>query len=316
MTEFGRDFCGALRLGYGASGPWGMRWFEERRAAALIAAALDGGVSHFDTAAFYAAGEAERRLGAALRAVVGGKTGGGAGAFVSTKTGTTYRYGRAPLKDFSPAAIRRDVAASLARLGRERLDLLYLHGPGVAEIDAAADTLMRLKEEGLIERAGVCGAGAPLAHAVSVPAIDVVMAAYNVLDHRHGATFAQARARGMQVASIAPLAQALYARNFFRFRGAADAWRIARAVLQNRDELMAAQRIRDALSVSPGRTPEATALGFVLANADIDVAITTTTRLDHLRANIEAARRPLEPPELAALNAALSASAPDRAGSS
>ncbi len=290
---------GGLRLGYGASGPWGMRWFDERRAAALIEAALAGGIEHFDTAGFYAEGEAERRLGAALRSA------GAERALVSTKTGTIPQRNKLALKDFSGVAIRRDVEASLARLGREKLDLLYLHGPTVAEIDAAAETLARLKEEGLIDRAGVCGAGTPLAHAVSVPAIDVIMGAYNVLNREHAAIFAEARARRVNVVSIAPLAQALYARGYFRVRGPADGWRIARTLLRNRDELIAARRIRPALEALPGRDSAATALGFALANTDIDVAVTTTTRLDHLRASIDAARRPFDPAELAQLEAAL-----------
>lgn len=289
-----RDF--PLRLGFGCSGAWGQKWFAEREAAALVARALDGGVRHFDTAGFYADGEAERRLGAALKAVR-------AEPFVSTKTGTRYVHGRRPLKDFSEAGMRRDTEESLRRLQRERLDLLYLHGPSAAEIDAARPALERLVTEGKIAAWGVCGEGAPLDHALSAGAA-AVMGVYNLLRQDHAALFARAHAQGVLTVAIAPLAQGLYARGFFRVATAADAWRIARALIKNRPELASARRLRTTLESFEGRTAAGAALGFVHANPDIAVAMTTTTKAQHLDETLRAAERPLSADEASRLAAA------------
>lgn len=279
-----------FRLGFGCSGAWGQRWFPEREALALVAQALDAGIRHFDTAGFYADGEAERRLGAALKALR-------VDAFVSTKTGTRYVSGRMPLKDFSAAAMRQDAEMSLKRLGRDRLDLFYLHGPSIAEIDAARPALDALIAEGKIAAWGVCGEGAPLDHAI-VQGTHAVMGVYNVLRQDHAAMFVRAKAAGVLTVAIAPLAQGLYRRGFLWPRTRADLWHIARALVKNRPELAAARRLRATLESLEGWTPAGAALGFVHANPTIDVAMTTTTKRAHLAETVEASRRPL-PPEIA-----------------
>jgi len=278
----------ALRLGFGCTGAWGEAWFSERRAAALVDKAIQGGVVHFDTGAFYAGGEAERRLGRILRAHPG------EALFISTKTGTRYDRFRRPRKDFSPASIRRDVEQSLARLGVERLDLLYLHGPTPAQISETREVLGRMKQEGKIAADGVCGWEESLEAGVEAGA-EAIMGVYNLFERRHGGVFQRARARGVHVVAIAPLAQGLYARGFFAPRAIADFWKLARAIVKNPAELRRARAARHELESAPNWTPAQLALAFTLANKDIDVALTTTTKLAHLQESILAAARTLEP---------------------
>lgn len=257
------------RLGFGVSGPLGQAWFSERKMRALIEAALAGGITHFDTAPFYFGAEA--RLGAALRAAPSERV------FVSTKTGTR-RDGRKLAKDFSEGAIRADVAASLRRLHRDRLDLLYLHGPSLAEIDAALPVLAALKAEGRVKAIGVCGEGAPLRRAIET-GFDAVMGVYNLIDRRHEGLFADAKARGVMTVAVAPLAQGLFDPKFNRPRTPSDFWRLARAALRGRysaEEIDAARRAVGDLD------PAGAALGFVLANPAIDIVMTTTTKPSHL----------------------------------
>lgn len=279
----------SLRLGFGASGAWSKAWFSESEAVARVREAIDLGVRVFDTAPFYADGEAERRLGVAL---------GKIDAIVTTKTGTRYRGLRPAEKDFSDQAIRRDVDASLKRLRRERLDLLFLHGPSERQINDAKPTLFRLIESGKIGAWGVCGAGAPLRHAVTAGA-SAVMGVYNLLHREHAGVFSRARAAGAMVFAIAPLAQGLYRRDFFYPRSMADVWHLARALARNRDELARARDVRPVLESVPGWTPAQVALAFTLANPDIDVALTTTTKSHHLVQSARATSSPL-PNELLA----------------
>ncbi|GAB4524175.1 MAG: aldo/keto reductase [Amphiplicatus sp.] len=261
-----------------------MHWFSARKATRLVAAAVESGVRHFDTAGFYGRGEAERRLGAALEEI-------GEPVFVSTKTGTRYRGLAEPEKDFSEAAIIADVEASLRRLRRERVDLLYLHGPSPEALARAVPALERLRREGKIDRWGVCAQGEEeIARAVEGGA-QAVMAAYNLFDRSHRQAFRAAKARGAGVVAISPLAQGLFARDFFRLRRPADAWRVARALARKRPALERIRAGASALEGVEGWTPAQLALAYALAEPAIDVALTTTTRLGHLRESVEAASR-------------------------
>lgn len=284
-----------MRLGFGASGAWGMAWFSARKAERLIGAALDAGIAHFDTAGFYAGGEAESRLGRFLRSRPD--------VFISTKTGTRYVGRGRAVKDFSDAAIRADVEASRRRLDRDSLDLLYLHGPDAASIDLALPTLEALIEEGKVSSWGVCGEGAALTHAIDVRA-GALMGVYNVLDAHHRGVFERAKAAGIGVAAISPLAQGLYRRRIFTPTSIADGWKLARALVKNRQSLAAAQKVRPLLAGVEGLSPAQVALCYALAGGFVDIAMTTTTRERHLLESIGAVSRTLPQPVLAALDAA------------
>jgi aryl-alcohol dehydrogenase-like predicted oxidoreductase len=268
-------FSFPMRLGFGCSGALAQRWHPAVEARQILIQALEGGIRHFDTAPFYADGEAERRLGEAIRAF------GDEGIFVSTKTGTKYRSGRAPLKNFSDAAVRRDVEGSLRRLRRELLDLVYLHGPSPEDEARGVDALVKLQDEGKVGLIGICGAGDGLLRAARNDAVEFVMGVYNFLRREHAAAFSEAKRRGKGVVAIAPLAQGLYDRRIFRPASAAGIWRLARALIKNRAELKAAANLRPLLD-GGDMTAAQTALAFVHANSSIDVALTTTTNPSHL----------------------------------
>lgn len=274
-----------FRIGFGVSGPLGQFWFNEGEMRGVIAQALAGGVTHFDTAPFYF--NAEQRLGDALA---------GAGAFISTKTGTR-RLGRRLIKDFSEHAIRADVAESCRRLGRDALDLLYLHGPTTEQIDETRPVLDALKRERRVRAIGVCGEGAPLAHAAGA-GFDAIMGVYNVLDRRHEAIFAEAKRKGVLTVAVAPLALGLFDPHFNRPRTLSDLWRLARARFRGRYSETQIAAARRALGMPD---PAGAALGFVLANPDIDIVMTTTTKPGHLAATLTA--RPLAGPACEAINA-------------
>ncbi len=280
-----------MKLGFGCSGAWGMRWFSEKQAIRLIHEAIDLGHREFDTGNFYCDGEAERRLGRALKSLPSGvrKT-----LRVTSKTGTQKKPRGSLVKDFSETTIRQDVSTSLTRLAVDALDVLYLHGPDHASLASSLPVLMQLKTEGLINAIGVCGEGPGLAGVVGKSEIDVLMGAYNIFSRQHDATFATAKAHGQRVVAIAPLAQGLYRRDFMVPRSLPDVWYLARAATKNPREL---QRARAAkwLHQEPGWCAGELALAFTLANPHIDVAITTTTKSAHLAANAAAAQRPLTP---------------------
>lgn len=116
-----------------------------------IAAAVEQGVTLFDTADAYGAGHSERLLGRALA--------GHPEVRVATKFGNTIDEDTRQLtgNDTSPAYVRRAVEASLRRLRRDRIDLYQLHTPGVEAQRAAelVEVLEELVQRGLIRWYGV-----------------------------------------------------------------------------------------------------------------------------------------------------------------
>src|SRR5258706_7916698 len=94
----GRTGLSVSEIGFGAASWWGRAAFSEADAQALARAALDGGVTFFDTGASYSLGNAEPRLGRALAGC------DKSGLVVATKAGTVFAEGRVR-RDFSPASI-------------------------------------------------------------------------------------------------------------------------------------------------------------------------------------------------------------------
>lgn len=117
---------------------------EESQCIRVVHAALDRGINLFDTAPNYGEGRSEELLGKAL---VGRND-----ALVASKLRVEGK---------SEDEIRASVAESLRRLRRDRLDLLQIHWPAgkSEETEAALTLFLRMQEEGLVRRVGVCNFG-------------------------------------------------------------------------------------------------------------------------------------------------------------
>ena len=127
---------------------------DKQHAIALIRAAVERGVTLFDTAEVYGPFTNEELLGEALapfrRQVV-----------IATKFGFKIVDGRQVGLDSRPEHIREVAEASLKRLKTDVLDLFYQHrvDPNVA-IEDVAGTVKQLIEEGKVRHFGLSEAGA------------------------------------------------------------------------------------------------------------------------------------------------------------
>lgn len=92
---------------------FGMR-LDADRSSAVVHAALDVGVTLFDTADVYGGGQSEEHLGRALGAARDG-------VVIATKFGA--------MEGAAPDVVGRACEASLARLGTDRIDLYQVHRP-------------------------------------------------------------------------------------------------------------------------------------------------------------------------------------------
>jgi aryl-alcohol dehydrogenase-like predicted oxidoreductase len=245
------------RLGFGVSGPHGAALVPEALTQQLIHQALEGGANLFDTAPFY--GNAEARLGRALKSYPRDRF------LLSTKLGKR-RQGTELVADFSPAALRAQVDSTLACLGVENVDILFLHGPPADLADEARKAFLGFKTEGKTRALGICGRG-PELEANSV-GVDVIMAPcaspWPDLAARLGLDF-------LGVEAMAAAARWSTPPTF------GDVWRLAR-------------RLRRGGASKDRRAPEQ-ALADALRTPHIDSVIMTTTNTAHLKACLEVAAR-------------------------
>jgi aryl-alcohol dehydrogenase-like predicted oxidoreductase len=290
----GRTGLTVSEIGLGCASWWGKPAFPETRALGLVHAALDLGVTLFDTGASYSAGEAEPRLGRALKGRDASKL------VVATKAGTFHAGGGRIGRDFSPVAIVASAERSLQNLGLEALPLLQLHGPTVAELD---EPLLRvlddLKARGLVRAFGVNSfEPAVIEHVIGLAAFDVVMVDYNVLRPEREALIARAAAAGKGVLAGMALAMGHTGLQVAKIRRPQDLWYAARGLLRHRAEVQRGLRF-GFLHEQGEITGSQAALAYVLANPGVSAAVIGTTRLAHLQENAAASGRTL-PPELAA----------------
>jgi aryl-alcohol dehydrogenase-like predicted oxidoreductase len=112
-------------------------------AVTTVAAAIDAGITHLDTAYCYGKeGESERAIATAIR-------GRREAVVLAGKCGIHWQPGRRQCVDGRPERIVIEVEESLRRLGTDHLDLLYLHAPDpVVPIEESAAALQRLLKAG------------------------------------------------------------------------------------------------------------------------------------------------------------------------
>ncbi len=163
-------------LGVGAwvlSGAYGP--VEEGEALAVLHRALELGLSFIDTADVYGRGENERLVGRAIRhrreEVV-----------LATKVGIVHDSPGRPVVCGRPDYLRRAAEASLARLGVDHVDLLYLHraDPDVP-IEESVGALAELVGDGRARHLGLSEVGPELVRrAQAVHPIAAVQSEYSL----------------------------------------------------------------------------------------------------------------------------------------
>ena len=149
-----------------------------------VAVALDAGIRYFDTAPSYGDGASEAALGRTLRELR-------ADVLVGTK------FNVEPEEADVGGAMRRSLEASLARLGRDHVDLLQLHSriagsrsgkkPALSVelvTGPIAEILSELKRSGTIRAAGFTGLDEPdsLLRVVESGHFDTVQAYLNIFN--------------------------------------------------------------------------------------------------------------------------------------
>ncbi len=285
---------------------------------AFVGAALDRGITLFDTADVYGSGNSERVLGRALRTrrdevVIASKGGyvfrprsgleqsarrtakalarrvpsrqGGSGAGGSgggSAGGGSSGGGSYAAQDFSPAYLRSAVEASLQRLQTDRIDVWQLHGPRQPDPELLQG-LQDLITTGKVGRFGVGAEDVDAAAAwATIDDVAVVQLPFGMLDPEAASTvFPLARRRGVDVWARGVLGGGV-------LRAAA----IDPSSLADHPKHRVVERLAE-IARQAGIGIDQLAVGFVLAHADDLATILVGTRSPaHLRRSVELMEAP------------------------
>jgi aryl-alcohol dehydrogenase-like predicted oxidoreductase len=197
-----------LRIGLGCMRLATAEPLDEERAIRTIAAAVDAGVTVFDTARAYGPGPdglgvGERMLAEALRSCGAQRT-----ARIVTKGGMA-REGRRWIPDGRAKVIRGDCEASLVALDGLPIDLYLIHAPDPrAPWRTSMRAVARLVEERLVARVGVANVNLrQLEEALDAAPVACVQVALSVFDDRalRGGVLERCAEAGIAVIAHSPL---------------------------------------------------------------------------------------------------------------
>src|SRR5213076_2098638 len=272
----------------------------------VLLAALDAGVTLFDTAALYGFGANETLVGRVLmahrREITLSSKGGMAG--VTGEDGATRR-----VIDDRPEAIRRNCEDSLRRLRTDVIDLYYLHRwdkkVPIEESVGAMGDLVRAGKVRAIGLSEVSAATIRKAHAVHP--IAAVQTEYSLWTRNPEIAVLDAcRELGIAFVAFSPVARG------FLCDAVHDVTLLdAKDIRRSMPRFEPANHVGNlkllpgykTLAREAGCTPAQLALAWLLHRRDDIVPIPGTTNVDHLRENLAAADVKLAPDLIARLEA-------------
>jgi aryl-alcohol dehydrogenase-like predicted oxidoreductase len=264
---------------------------------ALLRAALDAGVQHFDTAALYGFGANEKLVGRVLkpqreRVLLVSKGG---------MAGVQFEDGMKRVIDGRPEAIRRNCEDSLGRLGVDHIDLYYLHRwDKKVPIEESVGALGRLVEAGKVRAIGLSEvSAATLRRAHAVHPIAAVQNEYSLWTRNAEiGTLAACAEIGAAFVAFSPLARGFLTTKLTGVAGF-DAKDIRRGMPRFQPDAYARNlELLDeyrAIARDAGCTPAQLALAWLLARGPHVHAIPGTTDVAHLRENMGALAVQLRP---------------------
>jgi len=285
--------------------PFGPR-LDQAGARAVVDAALEAGVTAFDTADAYGFGASEELLG---RAIAGRRD----SAFVATKFGMSMQGGNGDeMARSSPAYVRRAVEASLRRLGVDHIDLYQWHTPDrVTPVEDTIGAMTQLVDAGLVRHIGASNlTGAELATALDVadawgfaPFV-TVQNEYSLYNRSAEADLVPVcEQRGVGLLPYFPLAAGLLSGSYREGEAAAPGSRLAPhpGRLERADwALVETLRGRAA---DRGLTLPELAIGYLAAQPSVASVVVGASTPDQVRANARAAAAGLPADELEVLSA-------------
>ena len=286
--------CMNLSHAYGTPPP-------QEEAERLLLTALELGVDHFDTAALYGLGANEALIGRVISAHR-------SRLLLATKGGLAGVLGKRVI-DGRPEALRSNCEESLRRLRTEVIDLYYLHRwDRRVPIEESVGAMAELVREGKIRAIGLSEVSAgTLLKAHGVHPIAAVQSEYSLWTRNPEIAVLDACRRiGAALVAFSPLARGFLTGTLHDVSALppGDLRRVMpRFAAQHYASNLTLLEGFTALAREAGCTPGQLALAWLLAKAPHIVPIPGTTRIEHLRENVEAAAIAVSPEVLARADA-------------
>jgi len=273
------------RIGYGA-----MQLEPEStstdEAVTLLRHAVELGVDHVDTASFYAGGEVNRRIRAALSPYADDLV-------IVSKVGARHvTGGPIPLAAAQrPEELRAAVEADLQQLGLDRIPVVNLRrldlGPGlraegdqIVDVDDQLAEMIALRDEGKIGAIGISSVPIDTVRRALPAGVVCVQNAYSLLDRAQEGVLDLCLAEGIAWVPFFPLGS-----SFPGFPKVADDAEVRR------------------IATETGATPSQVGLAWLLAHTPNTLLIAGTRSVPHLEENLGAGDVPLDADALARLDA-------------
>jgi aryl-alcohol dehydrogenase-like predicted oxidoreductase len=272
---------------------------------ALIRAAVERGVTFFDTAEVYGPFISEEIVGEALAPVRDR-------VVIATKFGFAFENGRRSGRNSRPEHIRQAVEGSLRRLRTDHIDLCYLHrvDPNVP-VEDVAGTVKDLIQAGKVGHFGLSEAAPQtIRRAHAVQPVTALQTEYSLLERvAENGILATCEELGIGFVPWGPTGRAFLTGRFNEYSRFDPADRRA-SVPYTAPEALKANMPLLALAREWGKrkgvTPVQFAMGWLLAQKPWIVPIPGTTQLHHLDENLGADAVQLTSGELAEIRTALS----------
>ncbi|HZT15749.1 MAG TPA: aldo/keto reductase [Gaiellaceae bacterium] len=275
---------------------------ERSDSIALIRAAVERGVTFFDTAQVYGPFDNEEIVGEALEPVRDQ-------VVIATKFGFELSTGISTGTDSRPETIRSSVDDSLRRLRTDRIDLLYQHrvDPDVP-IEDVAGTVKQLIEQGKVRHFGMSEAGVQnIRRAHAVQPVTALQSEYSLWWREpEEAILPTLEELGIGFVPFSPLGKGFLTGAIddkTEFESGDFRNTIPRFIDPDarRANLAFVQLVRT-IAERKGATPAQVALAWVLAQKPWIVPIPGTTKLHRLEENLAAAELELTEDDLRSLD--------------
>ncbi len=303
----GSDGLEVSALGFGCMGMsqnFGPNPGDRGQMMSLLRAAVDLGVTFFDTAEVYGPYVNEELVGEALAPVRDQ-------VVIATKFGFAIDAdGRQAGLDSRPEHIRPVVEESLRRLGTDRIDLLYQHrvDPQVP-VEEVAGTVGELIASGKVRHFGLSEAGVgTIRRAHAVHPVTALQSEYSLFWREpEGEIIGVLAELGIGLVPFSPLGRGFLTGRIDQATefGDGDVRAILpRFTVEARAANQAVVDLLGQIAKDKGVTPAQIALAWLLAQRPWIVPIPGTRRLERLEENLGAADVELTPGDLAAINAA------------
>jgi aryl-alcohol dehydrogenase-like predicted oxidoreductase len=301
-AKFGKTAISVSRVMLGTWAIGGENWgpYDEGEAVRAVETAIELGINAIDTAPAYGSGRAEKLIGKVLK-------GRRENVFVATKCGLDIENGMRI--DLSPAAVQKELAASLKRLGTDYIDLYQCHWPDPSvPIADTMGALVRFRKEGKIRFIGVSNfSGTQIEEALKYAEIATLQPQYSLLDREIESEIQPLCAqRGIAILAYAPLGGGLLtgkyaerprftksdARSFFYKYYQEGYWPRVKAVVDTVKQIASEK----------GAKPSHVAIAWVLARSGVLAALVGARNASQALENVDGASLALDPAEIEELD--------------